>query len=460
MWGGKIVCGYNWYATSMKYISEGLIPWYDFYPEWGNEIINNNVFYYEKIKKRANANKQNMGDYFKMIALYKPILAVYGNCQSEFIANLLNKSSYIRNKYIICKFPWIQKIEDEKQTGFDINVMNQLSLFIHMHVERDNVFGEKLSTDAFLKLLNKDCIKITIPFSYFNGYFPQYMRNYRNDDLRRGEGHVPYGDKKINDYLEAGYDIDGVVTKLKSSNLFSQREILDNLNDTIQELQKREKKSDIKISDFIIENYKKRRLFYTPSHPTNYLLAEVVGRILDFLGVDRELEEYNDLPENDTYEMFIYPCVKKELELEFAADKFVLCKWQGGKKKDLKGYVEEYEKFCFPERNPYLATELRNINVSSVLELEEITSFRRMPVVRISGRVLHLALYLTMNKLGKGTILKIKKEYAPKYSYILYLYNLTESKIYPATMYPSGEMITNINVKKGTVIGIDTTWIF
>lgn len=422
--------------------------------------INNNIFYYEDIKKQAKINKRDMADYFKMIALHKPILGVYGNCQSEYIANLLNKSPYIRNKYVICKFPWIQKIDDEKQTGFDINVMNKLSLFIHMHVERNNVFGEKLSTDALLKLLYKDCVKITIPFSYFNGYFPQYMRNYRNDDVRRGEGHVPYGDKKINDYLEEGYDIDEVVTKLNLANLFSKEEIIDNLNHTMQELEEREKRSDIKISDFILENYKKRKLFYSPSHPTNYLLAEVVARILDLLGVDRALEEYSDLPENDRYEMFIYPCVKKELELEFVTDKFVLDKSVSGKKNDLKGYVTEYKKFCFPEWNSNLATELRGINVSSILDLGEVTSFRRMPAVMICGRILHLALYLTVNKLRKGTILEIKKAYAPKYSYILYLYNLTEGKIYPATMYPSGELIMNINVKEGTILGIDTTWIF
>lgn len=51
-------------------------------------------------------------------------------------------------------------------------------------------------------------------------------------------------------------------------------------------LKSKEKTCDIKISDFILENYKKQQLFYTPNHPAPIILKIMAKQILKKLNIN------------------------------------------------------------------------------------------------------------------------------------------------------------------------------
>lgn len=70
--------------------------------------------------------------------------------------------------------------------------------------------------------------------------------------------------------------------------IIDREEIMEGVRLSFSELKRREEKADIKISDYIIENYKKRQLFYSKNHPTNDVLIEYTERILQCLGYDTE----------------------------------------------------------------------------------------------------------------------------------------------------------------------------
>jgi hypothetical protein len=57
------------------------------------------------------------------------------------------------------------------------------------------------------------------------------------------------------------------------------------LTSDLLRLENQEKNIDIKISDFIKQNYRKELLFYRDVHPTLFLLKEVAVRILKFLSI-------------------------------------------------------------------------------------------------------------------------------------------------------------------------------
>jgi hypothetical protein len=81
----------------------------------------------------------------------------------------------------------------------------------------------------------------------------------------------------------------------------------------------RESECDIKISDFILENYKEKQLFYDPSHPTETLLCEMGKRVLTKIGCRCLRPMYLEPILNDT-ELFIYECVNEALGLKFTQE--------------------------------------------------------------------------------------------------------------------------------------------
>lgn len=76
-----------------------------------------------------------------------------------------------------------------------------------------------------------------------------------------------------------------------------------------------EEKWDIKISDYILDNYKTEKIFFDTRHPTNFVLEEIVRRLLDFLEMNASIEHADD--EISEEEVPVYPCVKKALGLEW-----------------------------------------------------------------------------------------------------------------------------------------------
>ena len=67
----------------------------------------------------------------------------------------------------------------------------------------------------------------------------------------------------------------------------------------IQILKTKEKTCDIKIVDYILENYKSKMLFYTPNHPSYFIFKEMSKSILEKLNID--YSNFDELTKNDNY---------------------------------------------------------------------------------------------------------------------------------------------------------------
>ena len=91
----------------------------------------------------------------------------------------------------------------------------------------------------------------------------------------------------------------------------------------MESLRQREKDSDVKISDFIEEWFRKRQLFFTENHPTCFLLNEVLKRVFACFHENYDFKIERGF-ENRRYELFIYPSVAKALNLSFVKEKILL----------------------------------------------------------------------------------------------------------------------------------------
>lgn len=89
-----------------------------------------------------------------------------------------------------------------------------------------------------------------------------------------------------------------------------------NFREQIEKLKVREEKCSISISDFLLDNYKKEKLFFEPYHPTRIVLREKTKRILKKLNIEY-VPHGKLIGADDSYEVFVYECVAQALGVEW-----------------------------------------------------------------------------------------------------------------------------------------------
>ena len=193
---------------------------------------------------------------------------------------------------------------------------------------------------------------------YFQGYFPQYKRNEHNVDTDKHQsGRFPYGDKFIDDYMikTERPDIDKIISDIKNVNFLSENKIKDNINDSLNELEKREWNCDIKILEVVEKNYQNIQLFFAPEHPVPMMILELTKRILDSIGM--KCTFFINMPilvggsiTLRGQDIPIYPCIIKYFNFREYLTKFFAnnCLWSFNGEFDK--FVREYINWCWNEK--------------------------------------------------------------------------------------------------------------
>lgn len=189
-----------------------------------------------------------------------------------------------------------------------------------MDIRRNNEYGYQLSDEYVMPKLNENCKTITIPNLYGAGkiYFP-LLGKINNDNIP----------------LSNGNDIDGLFLQYDDI-------ILECLDETFNKIRKREEKWDIKVLSYIIENYKKGKLFYDIGHHTEILIAYISKELLGVLGINSQMNLKSS--PMSAHELPIYPFVAEVLRLEFK-DEYIRRNELDKKLKDamdLAEYIREY----------------------------------------------------------------------------------------------------------------------
>ena len=248
------------------------------------------------------------------------IAIIYGNCQTEIIQRYFAESQEFISKYIIINIPRVcQEDHAVWKDMIESKIFSFCDLFIYQIVLENNRFGSIRSTSNILKLLQKDCIKVSIPNIYFDGYFPQIEKNPYNilEDVQE-DGLFKWGDKFVNKLLLAGTDENHIIGKILDEDFLSDEEVQRCVKASFENLQKREERTDIKISDYVKKHFKERQLFFAPNHPNNELLLECSVRVLSFLGMDRDIktEPVDSFVSLMGEDIVLYPSVAKRLGLK------------------------------------------------------------------------------------------------------------------------------------------------
>lgn len=236
----------------------------------------------------------------------KNTCVLYGTCQMQCIYEYLkNHHPDLYDYTYVLSYRVIQKEESLEE-----ELLTQADLFLYQPAK--DTHG-KLGTKYIVQhLLKSSCASISLPYVYFLGYFPDFVKS----------GGIPSFFDCLNREFLQGIPHEQIIQNSKADDFLSSEDVLKQLAFSLSELKKREKHTDIKISDFIEENYTKHRLFHTQNHPSNYLLKELCKRVLARLGLPIDAVDDDPMFHQELLQghLPIYPCTYKYLQLQFALD--------------------------------------------------------------------------------------------------------------------------------------------
>ncbi len=251
----------------------------------------------------------------------KNIVCVSGNCTTGVISELLKTNKDFVKGFEIKSLTPIFMINEGNVDEY-LNTVKQCDIYITQSIvgERYKNFG--IDTESIKTLLGAQADVFMIPVPYFTGYFPEqfYLHDENGIAVQPCEGlPSPYHNKII---------LWGYINKIAEENLLEimykdvcMNGILQNVCENINELKRREVDMSFGISEYIEENYKKERLFWTLNHPTNSLLVYMSKEILKLLGIKKhifsKMINYRGGELLGGYATPILPSVKKDLDLKF-----------------------------------------------------------------------------------------------------------------------------------------------
>lgn len=255
-------------------------------------------------------------------------VAVIGNCQARPIAKIMQSLS---SQIEVTTTGIVHLLKNEERSIYEQGLRIA-----------DFIFAQRVADDypcTFVRsdnLKNKWGDKVSVwPNLYYRGYNPElrYLRIFKRQQLRG-----PLGDYHIQTFLEGWKNHLSVKDTLNLHNSMDyNREKYGRVpEDSLAELREREKDCDIKISSYIEERFRRKRLFFTFNHPTLDLLLLTTRALIDNAGIYTERIEYFDrfeplgqlqLPPN--------PWVVKN----YGMDLDDVNVWKGLKVKEIKGNV-------------------------------------------------------------------------------------------------------------------------
>lgn len=312
--------------------------------------------YYSEISSQLYELKlEEYENFITHEAFGKKIAVIHGNCHTGVIKKYLENSKLFSNKYFIIQIPPIHKF---KNACIDERILENCDLFIYQYSPIDNKFGYQLSSEYILDLLSNKCICINIPNLRCKGsnfLFPQIINNSNINSLNDNIAyrHFPFSDDNIDSMIEENKSIKEIINLLKSESFYSKNYILEHFDKNLGVLKEKDKKFQVKIVDFIENNYNKFLTYYDVAHPTNIVLKEIGRRVLRLLDLyssdDYDKIELDEITNLDIYQIPIYPSVAKHLDLKFDTNLIRKHHSLGCNNRvlDFEGYIREYIKWCY-----------------------------------------------------------------------------------------------------------------
>jgi len=227
--------------------------------------------------------------YLSIVIMTKLNVVLWTDCRGEGIRYFLNqKIDCIFYKYEVHELGGFNNTPPdyliEKEHKLPIEILKKCDLFIYQFLDKKFL---KYSTDPEIQdtnifsYLNKNCIKIGMQGIYMDCFWPlttpiksDYDRIFAPLKCKsRAEITTLYNNYKINFYLKERFE-ENIEYTLSRESKWKERFKNDKNHHIISSV------------EFIKDNYKKTRLFFTHCHPTAYIFIDQVNQILELLNIN------------------------------------------------------------------------------------------------------------------------------------------------------------------------------
>ena len=212
----------------------------------------------------------------------KKNISIYMNCQGEGIKFFFDKLKMF-NITLLENYKYIYE-----QRNIPIDVIKKTDIFIYQPVKgkngiystEDNIKGNITS------FLPRNCLKISIPYIYNSALWCLYCDTGKY-----------IGMTSITKLIDEGLGLPKIIQ------MFLNKQINFNYDERYKKTQNilisMEKECEIKVSQYIDQNIRKHKLFFTQNHPTSRVFIHCVNQMLEYLNISKRFDS-NNYPENIT----------------------------------------------------------------------------------------------------------------------------------------------------------------
>jgi hypothetical protein len=205
------------------------------------------------------------------------------DCHALPIINFLKQNTHftkeynikhiLLNRYVVHGESFFNNKEIDQS---DIEMLNSADLLILQVIEKDRGF---LNNHEVIRFCKEECIIIKIPHYRNSIYEYKILENYDNKFTLIDNWKLP---NKINNIDNVDETIKVIETQIEVMNSFSydRDEMLRSMNFKINEFNEIDNLSDIKMSNYYIDNYKKYRLFLGRGYPSSRFFFELTNKLL------------------------------------------------------------------------------------------------------------------------------------------------------------------------------------
>jgi hypothetical protein len=346
-WTEETFCGYSVYGyTVMKKNIDGLMvdcstPYYD--PSYMEDrLIHDGFAVYSDFIDYV---------YFSAVILQKHIMIISGFCHADDIFRGLVQLPLVCERYNIFNFSYDVK----NMTKYSSRILNRLIRLCSVYIYNYNA-GAQLNFTR--EELPADCRSICLPLVRFHGIWPQIHPNhscYENVyyilPTNSYDGAFVGGDLEINRYIDEGLGWKKIYSQIAASDFYSHIIIDKTLALSFRQMEYSEKNGELKIVEFIKNNFHKQRLFKDYRHIDNPIAFEYIRQIGELLGIEVSaayIKQYIPQDLHPYTEMPVYPGVAAHLGLEWVTPdtKYCIRSYHGEKYVTFEAYVRWYYNYA------------------------------------------------------------------------------------------------------------------
>lgn len=212
---------------------------------------------------------------------------VYSTCQGLMIREHLYNCPEFMAEYDYVEVVQNYQLIWGKQNFLDdpirADYLKNCDVFIHQPL--NDSYGSN-ATSALLPYLKPTAKQITIPYIWNTAFWPLVESQIvdTTDNFHVVSKSIIKNKGVITSLVDRGLSYDNIRSLYLEGKIdFKYQHRWDKV---ITVLQLKEKNTDIKVVDFILDNYKKTKLFANTSHPTSVLIKYMTEQILSILGFE------------------------------------------------------------------------------------------------------------------------------------------------------------------------------